>query len=141
MTTTTTRTYFGLVTTCYVAVRLAMRTLAPLHYSILTLTMTPIFDLRPFELKIGTPNFGRALENVHTNLGFLRHFFELGYRAGQTHTDGRTNGQDTYCGLLGRPHKKMYSNLESLVKLAQNLRKVVCFKLFYRRHYSAVIWR
>jgi len=34
--------------------------------------------------------------------------FELGARTGQT--DGLTDGQDPYCGLLERPHNTHYSS-------------------------------
>jgi len=34
--------------------------------------------------------------------------FKLGAHMGET--DGRTGGQDPYCGLLGRPHNNNQTN-------------------------------
>ena len=52
-----------------------------------------------------------ALGNVHTNFEFSMFFFvfELKASTWQTskQTDGRTDGQDQYCGLLEQPYKKL----------------------------------
>ena len=56
----------------------------------------------PFELKIST-DVTTAVGSLHTNFGFPAPFvFKLGARTWRT--DRRTDGQDPYYGILGRPH-------------------------------------
>ena len=91
-------THVGPVPTHYAAVHLEQRGPNP----------NPHSDFRPFELKTGTPPVTPALRIVCTNFGVSMFSMLLRVRVWSPYgtgrqTDGRTDGQDAYCGggLLG----------------------------------------